>query len=91
MLANLRLLLVESLVREEAVLQHNPKYAAELKQFETKLNAILQEMNDALELKPGNVSPKNHQIATAQSAQRKLGQLLSSELPMMLTLKTKLR
>ncbi|AWA79733.1 hypothetical protein N16961_VCA02755 [Vibrio cholerae] len=53
----------------------------------TKLNAILQEMNDALELKPGNVSPKNHQIATAQSAQRKLGQLLSSELPMMLTLK----
>ncbi|EMC3730702.1 hypothetical protein O1E22_001605 [Vibrio cholerae] len=87
LLANLRLLLVESLVREEAVLQHNPKYAAELKQFETKLNAILQEMNDALELKPGNVSPKNHQIATAQSAQRKLGQLLSSELPMMLTLK----
>ncbi|MBF4302216.1 hypothetical protein EAY56_26355, partial [Vibrio anguillarum] len=44
-------------------------------------------MNNALELKPGNVSPKNHQIATAQSAQRKLGQLLSSELPMMLTLK----
>lgn len=87
LLANLRLLLVESLVREEAVLQHNPKYAAELKHFETKLNAILQEMNDALELKPGNVSPKNHQIATAQSAQRKLGQLLSSELPMMLTLK----
>ncbi|EOX3403837.1 T6SS effector BTH_I2691 family protein [Vibrio cholerae] len=87
LLANLRLLLVESLVREEAVLQHNPKYAAELKQFETKLNAILQEMNDALELKPGNVSPKNHQIATAQSAQRKLGQLLSSELPMILTLK----
>ncbi|EMW3082763.1 type VI secretion system toxin VasX [Vibrio cholerae] len=87
LLANLRLLLVESLVREEAVLQHNPKYAAELKQFETKLNAILQEMNDALELKPGNVSPKNHQIATAQSAQRKLGQLLSSELPMMFTLK----
>ncbi|TQP22222.1 T6SS effector BTH_I2691 family protein [Vibrio cholerae] len=87
LLANLRLLLVERLVREEAVLQHNPKYAAELKQFETKLNAILQEMNDALELKPGNVSPKNHQIATAQSAQRKLGQLLSSELPMMLTLK----
>ncbi|EOX1291497.1 T6SS effector BTH_I2691 family protein [Vibrio cholerae] len=87
LLANLRLLLVESLVREEAVLQHNPKYAAELKQFETKLNAILQDMNDALEFKPGNVSPKNHQIATAQSAQRKLGQLLSSELPMMLTLK----
>ncbi|MBF4243912.1 hypothetical protein EA004_02485 [Vibrio anguillarum] len=87
LLANLRLLLVESLVREEAVLQHNPKYAAEIKQFETKLNAILQEMNNALELKPGNVSPKNHQIATAQSAQRKLGQLLSSELPMMLTLK----
>ncbi|MCR9386381.1 T6SS effector BTH_I2691 family protein [Vibrio metoecus] len=87
LLANLRLLLVERLVREEAVLQHNPKYAAELKQFETKLNAILQEMNDALEFKPGNVSPKNHQIATAQSAQRKLGQLLSSELPMMLTLK----
>ncbi len=58
LLANLRLLLVESLVREEAVLQHNPKDAAELKQFETKLNAILQEMNDALELKPGNVSPK---------------------------------
>lgn len=87
LLANLRLLLVESLVREEAVLQHNPKYAAELKQFETKLNVILQEMNDALELKPGNVSPKNHQIATAQSAQRKLGQLLSSELPMMFTLK----
>ncbi|OXX35478.1 hypothetical protein B9J90_10260 [Vibrio sp. V09_P4A23P171] len=87
LLANLRLLLVESLVREEAVLQHNPKYAAELKQFETKLNAILQEMNNALELKPGNVSPKNHQIATAQSAQRKLGQLLSSELPMMFTLK----
>lgn len=87
LLANLRLLLVESLVREKAVLQHNPHYAAELKLFQTKWRSAVSAINQALDVKPGNVSPRNHHIANARAAQRQLEQLLTSELPMMLTLK----
>lgn len=87
LLSNIRLLLVESIVNEDAVLKSNPNYSKELGNFRVKLNNILKDINGAINLKPGKISPKNHQVGMANAARRKLENLFSKELPMMLTLK----
>ncbi|WGY45601.1 T6SS effector BTH_I2691 family protein [Vibrio sp. ABG19] len=87
LLSNIRLILVENIVNEDAVLKSNPNYAKELGNFGVKLNNILKEIDGAINLKPGKISPKNHQVGMANAARRKLENLYSKELPMMVTLK----
>ncbi|EKO3519594.1 hypothetical protein LA983_004074 [Vibrio fluvialis] len=84
LVANLRLLLVQRIIHETTVLKHNPDYAKEMRRFHHKVELALKEISEAVNLKPGQRSPKNHQIGSATAARQKLAILLGSEMPMMI-------
>lgn len=84
LVANLRLLLVQRIVHETTVLKHNPDYAKEMRSFRHKVELVLKEINEAENLKPGQRSPKNHQIGSATAARQKLAILQGIEMPRMI-------
>ncbi len=85
--ANLRLVILETMMTEEAVTTRNPEYKSANKSFHNKLNVYVKNIKDVTHINPGQVSSTKHQIKTAGGAQLNIQRLFTSELPLLIMLK----
>lgn len=85
--ANLRLVILETMMTEEAITTRNPEYKSANKSFHSKLNVYLKNIKDVTNIKPGQVAAKKHLINTARDAQLNIQRLFTSELPPLIMLK----
>ena len=85
--ANLRLVILETMMTEEAITTRNPEYKSANKSFHSKLNVYLKNIKDVTHINPGQVGAKKHLINTARHAQFNINKLFTSELPPLIMLK----
>ncbi|AQS36225.1 hypothetical protein Sps_01036 [Shewanella psychrophila] len=85
--ANLRLVILETMMTEEAITTRNPEYKSANKSFHNKLNVALKNVKDVTHINPGQVAAKKHLINTARDAQLNIQRLFTSELPPLIMLK----
>jgi len=85
--SNLRLIFLESMMTDSAIVEVNKSYKTQRAAFLNKLNVLIEELKKATKPVPGQTASKNHQIKSTQAIQQRIQQVLSSEMPTVLALK----
>jgi len=85
--SNLRLIFLESMMTDSAIVEVNKSYKTQRATFLNKLNVHIEELKKATKPVPGQRASKNHQIKSIQAIQQRIQQVLSSEMPTVLALK----
>ncbi|MFA1559473.1 T6SS effector BTH_I2691 family protein [Aliivibrio fischeri] len=85
--SNLRLIFLESMMTDSAIVEVNKSYKSQRAAFLNKLNVLIEELKKATKPVPGQTASKNHQIKSTQAIQQRIQQVLSSEMPTVLVLK----
>ncbi|OED54598.1 hypothetical protein BEI46_13760 [Aliivibrio fischeri] len=85
--SNLRLIFLESMMTDSAIVEVNKSYKTQRAAFLNKINVLIEELKKATKPVPGQTASKNHQIKSTQAIQQRIQQVLSSEMPTVLALK----
>ncbi|MBB1315938.1 hypothetical protein, partial [Aliivibrio sp. SR45-2] len=85
--SNLRLIFLESMMTESAIVEVNKSYKTQRATFLNKLNVHIEELKKATKTVPGHRASKNHQVKSTQAIQQRIQTILSSEMPAVLALK----
>ena len=85
--SNLRLIFLESMMTDSAIVEVNKSYKTQRAAFLNKLNVYIEELKKATKPVPGQRASKNHQIKSIQAMQQRIQQVLSGEMPTVLALK----
>ncbi|OCH06604.1 T6SS effector BTH_I2691 family protein [Aliivibrio fischeri] len=85
--SNLRLIFLESMMTDSAIVEVNKSYKTQRAAFLNKINVLIEELKKATKPVPGQTASKNHQIKSIQAIQQRIQQVLSSEMPTVLALK----
>lgn len=85
--SNLRLIFLESMMTDSAIVQVNKSYKTQRATFLNKLNVHIEELKKATKTVPGQRASKNHQVKSTQAIQQRIQTILSSEMPAVLALK----
>ncbi|MDD9173749.1 hypothetical protein ERW49_07925 [Aliivibrio finisterrensis] len=85
--SNLRLIFLESMMTDSAIVEVNKSYKTQRAAFLNKINVLIEELKKATKPVPGQTASKNHQIKSIQAIQQRIQQVLSSEMSTVLALK----
>lgn len=85
--SNLRLIFLESMMTDSAIVEVNKSYKTQRATFLNKLNVHIEELKKATKTVPGQRASKNHQVKSTQAIQQRIQTILSSEMPAVLALK----
>ncbi|MUK31524.1 hypothetical protein GNP44_15740 [Aliivibrio fischeri] len=85
--SNLRLIFLESMMTDSAIVEVNKSYKTQRAAFLNKLNVHIEELKKATKTVPGQRASKNHQMKSTQAIQQRIQTILSSEMPAVLALK----
>ncbi|TGA72213.1 hypothetical protein VFES401_06955 [Aliivibrio fischeri] len=85
--SNLRLIFLESMMTDSAIVEVNKSYKIQRATFLNKLNVQIEELKKATKTVPGQRASKNHQMKSTQAIQQRIQTILSSEMPAVLALK----
>jgi hypothetical protein len=87
LIMQLRGVLLEGMMNEQAVLAVNPNYAKSLSQFQRNLLALVDERENLLNVKPGQNVSKNHVVQSVARINNKIKRMFSQELPALVVIK----
>jgi hypothetical protein len=87
LIMQLRGVLLEGMMNEQAVLAVNPNYAKSLSQFHRNLMTLVNERAHILNIKPGQSVSKNHVVKSVSRINNKIKRMFSQELPALVVIK----